>query len=42
MIYTNTLINYQLNSLPVGFALPIPSSGSQSQDEFLDVFNIRP
>jgi hypothetical protein len=42
MIYTNTLINYQLNSLPAGFALPIPSSGSQSQDEFLDVYNVRP
>ena len=40
MIYTNTLINYQLNSLPAGFALPIPSSGSQSQDEFLDVYDV--
>ena len=42
MVYTNTLINYQLNSLPGGTTLPIPSTGSQSQDEFLDVYNVRP
>lgn len=42
MVYTNTLINYQLNSLPVGTTLPIPSSGSQTQEEFLDTFNVSP
>jgi uncharacterized membrane protein len=42
MVYTNTLINYQLNSLPGGISLPIPSSGSQSQEEFLDVYNVSP
>jgi len=40
MVYTNTLINYQLNSLPGGTTLTIPSTGSQSQDEFLDVYNV--
>ena len=32
--------NYQLNTLPGGATLPIPSSGSQTQDEFLDVYNV--
>jgi hypothetical protein len=40
MVYTNTLINYQLNSLPGGITLPIPSTGSQTQDEFLDVYDV--
>ena len=40
MVHTNTLINYQLNTLPGGTTLTIPSSGSQSQDEFLDVYNV--
>ena len=40
MVHTNTLINYQLNSLPGGITLPIPSTGSQTQDEFLDVYNV--
>ena len=40
MVHTNTLINYQLNSLPGGITLPIPSTGSQSQDEFLDVYDV--
>lgn len=40
MVHTNTLINYQLNSLPIGVTLPFPSSGSQTQDEFLDVYDV--
>jgi hypothetical protein len=40
MVYTNTLINYQLNSLPGGINLPLPSSGSQTQDEYLTVYNV--
>jgi hypothetical protein len=40
MVYTNTAINYQLNSLPGGATLPIPSSGSQTQDEYLDVYDV--
>lgn len=40
MVYTKTLINYQLNSLPVGITLPIPTTGSQTQDEFLNVYNV--
>lgn len=40
MVHTNTLINYQLNSIPGGITLPIPSTGSQSQDEFLDVYDV--
>ncbi len=40
MVHTNTAINYQLNTLPGGATLPIPSSGSQTQDEFLDVYNV--
>jgi hypothetical protein len=40
MVHTNTLINYQLNALPNGITLPIPSTGSQSQDEYLDVYNV--
>lgn len=40
MIYTNTAINYNLNSLPGGLTLPIPSSGSQTQDEYLDTYDV--
>jgi hypothetical protein len=40
MVHTNTLINYQLNSLPNGITLPIPSTGSQTQDEYLDVYDV--
>lgn len=40
MVYTNTLINYQLSQLPTGFTLPIPSSGSQTQNEYLDSYNV--
>jgi hypothetical protein len=40
MVHTNTLINYQLNSIPGGITLPIPSTGSQTQDEFLDVYDV--
>ncbi|MEC4005119.1 hypothetical protein OX283_010650 [Flavobacterium sp. SUN052] len=39
MVYANTLINYQLNSIP-GVTLPIPSSGTQTQEEFLAVYHI--
>jgi len=37
MVYTNTDITYELASIP-GVTLPIPSSGSQSQEEFLDTY----
>lgn len=37
MVYANTDINYTLSSVP-GVTLPIPSSGSQNQKEFLDTF----
>jgi hypothetical protein len=40
MVYTNTAINYHLNAMPGGITLPIPSTGSQTQDEFLDVYNV--
>lgn len=40
MVYTNTVINYHLNALPGGITLPIPSNGSQTQDEFLHVYNV--
>lgn len=39
MVYANTLINYQLNSIP-GVTLPIPSSGTQTQEEFLSVYHL--
>lgn len=39
MVYTNTLINYQLNSIP-GVTLPIPSSGTQTQEEFLSLYHL--
>ena len=37
MVYANTDITYTLSSVP-GITLPIPSSGSQNQKEFLDTF----
>lgn len=40
MVFTNTIINYNLNALPAGISLPIPSSGSQSQDEYLFMYNV--
>ncbi|MES2544377.1 MAG: hypothetical protein V4548_05795 [Bacteroidota bacterium] len=40
MVYTNTVIDYELNALPGGATLPIPSSGTQVQDEFLDIYSV--
>lgn len=37
MIYANTVLNYQLNTIP-GVTLPIPASGNQTQEEFLKTF----
>jgi hypothetical protein len=39
-VYTNTNINYRLNSLPTGITLPLPSSGSQTQEEFLQTYDV--
>lgn len=39
MVYNQTLINYSLNTLP-NVTLPIPQSGSQTQEEFLDVYMV--
>ena len=39
MVYTETQIAYTLNSIP-GVTLPIPSTGSQMQEEFLDIYDI--
>jgi hypothetical protein len=38
MVYTNTNINYNLNALPAGINLPLPSNGSQTQEEFLQTY----
>lgn len=38
MVYNHTYINYSLNSIPNGPTLPFPSSGNQTQEEFLDVY----
>lgn len=39
MVYANTTISYQLQDLSqYGVTLPIPQSGSQIQDEFLDTY----
>ena len=39
MVYAKTIINYQLQQLPAGApVLPIPQSGNQTQEEFLDTF----
>lgn len=40
MVYNNTSINYNLNTIPSQVQLPIPQSGSQTQEEFLDVYLI--
>lgn len=40
MVYTNTIINYQLNQLPGGTTLPIPSTGNQTQNEYLNDYNV--
>lgn len=41
MVYDNTTISYQLQDLSTyGITLPIPQSGSQVQDEFLDTYHI--
>ena len=40
MVYNLTNINYNLNTLPTGNPLTIPQSGSQTQEEFLDVYQI--
>lgn len=37
MIFANTVFNYQLNSIP-NVTLPIPSSGNQTQEEYLKTF----
>lgn len=39
MFYANTLINYQLNSIP-GVTLPIPSSQTATQQEFLSNYHV--
>ena len=39
MVFAKTVINYQLQQLPAGApVLPIPQSGNQTQEEFLDTF----
>jgi len=40
MVYTNTTINYRLNSLPNGISLPLPTSGNRTQEEFLETYNV--
>jgi hypothetical protein len=40
MVYTNTTINYRLNTLPAGVTLPLPSTGSQTQEEFLQSYDV--
>ncbi|WP_395043306.1 hypothetical protein [Flavobacterium sp.] len=37
MVYTNTNITYTLQDIP-GVTLPIPQSGNQTQEEFLDTY----
>jgi hypothetical protein len=37
-VYTNTTINYRLNALPAGITLPIPTTGNQTQEEFLQTY----
>jgi len=39
MIFSNTVINYQLNSIP-GVTLPIPSTFNQTQEEYIKSFLI--
>jgi len=41
MVHTNTNLQYELSSgIPAGIPLPIPSSGNQTQQEFLDDYHI--
>ncbi|WP_339834374.1 hypothetical protein [uncultured Flavobacterium sp.] len=40
MVYNLTNINYTLSTLPAGYQLPIPQTGSQTQEEFLDVYQV--
>lgn len=41
MVYANTTISYQLQDLSsYGVTLPIPSSGTQTQEEFLDTYQV--
>ena len=40
MVYTNTAINFSLNAIPDGITLPIPSTGSQTQEEYLVNYNV--
>ncbi|RTY93623.1 hypothetical protein [Flavobacterium sp. GT3R68] len=41
MIYATTTISYQLQDLSsYGVTLPIPTSGSQTQEEFLDTYQV--
>lgn len=40
MVYNLTAINYTLSTLPTGIQLPIPQSGSQTQEEFLGVYQV--
>jgi len=37
-VYTNTTINYRLNALPTGITLPLPTTGNQTQEEFLQTY----
>jgi len=39
-VYTMTIIDYRLNALPNGFTLNIPSSGNQTQEEFLETYDV--
>jgi hypothetical protein len=40
LVYNKTVINYNLSQLPSQVQLPIPQSGSQTQEEFLDTYQI--
>jgi hypothetical protein len=40
VVYTNTIINFRLNSLPTGNSLSLPMSGNQTQEEFLENYNV--
>ena len=42
LVYNKTEINYTLNDLPsnLNVTLPIPTTGSQTQEEFLDTYLI--
>ena len=40
MVYAKTVVSYQLQPLPTGVNLGIPTSGNEIQEEFLDTFLI--